>query len=47
MRVENTVEDWRGGRDRQLETAVAVALKALETWKEPPAKKPAPPVHPR
>ena len=45
--VENTVADWRAGRDRQLETAVAVALKALETWKEPPARRPAPPVHPR
>ena len=43
--VDIVPEDYRAGRDPQLEAAVAVALKELATYKKPKLRKPKPPVH--
>ena len=45
VEVLNTPDDWAAGRDPQLETAVQLALEALE--KQPPATPPGPSTGPR
>jgi tricorn protease len=44
--VEPTLADYRTGRDRQLERAVAVALDQLRGFRKAPRKVPDPPTHP-
>ncbi len=46
IEVENYPADFAAHRDRQLETAVKVAMEQATTWKKMQIKRPKPPVHP-
>lgn len=45
VEIEATLADWRAGRDPQLERAVEIALKQLETRPATPPRRPAYPVY--
>jgi tricorn protease len=45
VEIEISLADWRAGRDPQLERAVQLALKELETRPSPQPKRPAYPVY--
>ncbi|MBI4410718.1 MAG: hypothetical protein HY561_13490 [Gemmatimonadetes bacterium] len=46
IEVDVGVDDWRAGRDPQLERGVQEALRQLASFRKPVSKRPAPPKHP-